>query len=353
MIEIRDLCKDWKEFSLKGITLDVKKGEYFVILGPTGAGKTLLLETVAGFHTPDKGDVWIEGLDVTLIPPEKRKIGFIYQDYALFPHLTVEQNIIFGLKLEKSSKSNTNRARLQDIMDWLEISHLAHRYPDTLSGGEQQKVAIARAIAIEPQILLLDEPLSALDSRTRDYLRGELKRIKKEFDITMVHVTHDQTEAMFLADRIGVMMDGEIAQVGTSKEIFNEPINERVAEFVGVENIIEGVVESKEDGITIVSIKGHRIEAVSDHAVSDRVYVCLRPEDVTLAFSKKKSSARNSFKGTITQILPSGALTRVSVDCGFPIIALVTKRSLEDLGFMKGDEVYAKFKATSVHLACG
>ncbi|HIH36812.1 MAG TPA: ABC transporter ATP-binding protein [Methanocellales archaeon] len=350
MIEVRDLCKDWKEFSLKDITLDVKKGEYFVILGPTGAGKTLLLETVAGFHIPDKGNIWIEGCDVTLIPPEKRKIGFIYQDYALFPHLTVEQNIAFGLKLKRTSKSNMNMARLKGIMDWLRISHLAHRYPATLSGGEQQKVAIARAIAIEPQILLLDEPLSALDSRTRDYLREELKRIKKEFDITMVHVTHDQTEAMFLADRIGVMMDGEIVQVGTPREVFNKPINERVAEFVGVENIIEGMIESNEDGITVIRINGHRIEGISDYSVGDRVRLCLRPEDITLALSRDKSSARNSFKGTINQMVPLGALTRVSVDCSFPLIALITKRSLEDLGLKEGDEVIVSFKATAIHI---
>ncbi|MDD2666293.1 MAG: tungstate ABC transporter ATP-binding protein WtpC [Methanocellales archaeon] len=351
MIEVRDLCKDWKEFSLKDITLDVKKGEYFVILGPTGAGKTLLLETIAGFHIPDKGDVWIEGRDVTLIPPEKRKIGFIYQDYSLFPHLTVEQNIAFGLKLKRTSKSNTNSARLKDIMNWLKISHLAHRYPSTLSGGEQQKVAIARAIAIEPPILLLDEPLSALDPRTKDYLRDELKLVKKEFGITMVHVTHDQTEALVLADRIAVLMNGRLMQVGTPYEIFNKPLNEELADFVGVENILYGNVRNKENGIAEIEINsGMTIFAVTEYC-DGAVRVFVRPEDITISKSKGDSSARNVMSGKIRELQSIGALTRVKLDIN--LVALITKQSREILGLQNGDDVYATFKATSVHVVSG
>lgn len=232
MIRIRNLYKDWKEFALKNINLEIEQGEYFVILGPTGAGKTMLLETIAGFHIPDSGDVWIGGRDVTNLAPERRRVGFIYQDYSLFPHFTVEENIEFGLKLKKSASSDANKNKTAEIMDWLGVSHLAHRYPTTLSGGEQQKVAIARAVAVEPSLLLLDEPLAALDRRTRDYLRVELKRVKEELDITMVHVTHDQTEAMVLGDRVAVMMNGQIRQVGTPFEIFNKPLDEAIADFV-------------------------------------------------------------------------------------------------------------------------
>ncbi|MDI6640172.1 MAG: tungstate ABC transporter ATP-binding protein WtpC [Methanocellales archaeon] len=349
MIEIKELNRNWREFSLTNINLDIKEGEYFVVLGPTGAGKTLLLELIAGFHHPDRGEIWIDDENVTSLPPEERGIGFVYQDYSLFPHLTVGENIEFGLRLKEISESDMRR-RTKEIGDLLNISHLFHRSPRTLSGGEQQKVALARAIVIEPSVLLLDEPLSALDARTRDVLREELRKIHREAEITTVHVTHDQTEAMFLADRIGVLMGGEIAQVGTPGEIFNAPINERVAEFVGVENIIEGVIESNEDGVALIDINGHRIEAVSTYSVGDRVRVCLRPEDVTLAFSRGRSSARNSFKGRITQMVPLGALTRVKVDCGFPLMALVTKWSIEDLGLMEGDEVIASFKAIAVHL---
>ncbi len=347
MIGIINLYKEWKEFSLKNINLEVKKGEYFVILGPTGAGKTLLLETIAGFHFPNRGEVWIEGHDVTNLPPERRKIGFVYQDYSLFPHFTVEENIEFGLKLKKSSVPE-NRKRLKEIMDWMSISHLAHRYPATLSGGEQQKVAIARAIAIEPSVLLLDEPLSALDLRTRDYLREELKKIKRELGITMVHVTHDQTEAMVLADRIAVMMKGRIMQVGTPYEIFNKPLNEEIADFVGIENILSGVVRNNENGVAAIEVDiGGNIFAVSDYRAG-AVKLFIRPEDIILSESRGESSAKNVLKGRIEALDDMGPLTRVKMDNS--LVALITKQSRESLGLQKGKEVYATFKATSVHV---
>ena len=347
MIEVKGLYKDWKEFSLKNITLEIKKGEYFVILGPTGAGKTLLLETIAGFHIPDRGDVRIEGRDVTSVPPERRRIGFIYQDYSLFPHLTVEENIVFGLKVKKSSSPDTNRKRVKEIMAWLSISHLAHRYPATLSGGEQQKVAIARAVAIEPSILLLDEPLSALDLRTKDYLREDLKRVKEEFGIAMVHVTHDQTEALILADRIAVMMHGRIVQVGTPYEIFNKPLTDEIADFVGVENILRGVVRSNEESIAEIEVDTGTIFAVSEYRAGE-VKVCIRPEDIILSESRGESSARNVMRERIKELHDMGPLTRVKMDTG--LVALITKQSRENLGLRKGDEVYATFKATAVHV---
>ena len=351
MIGIKNLSKDWKEFTLKDINLEVKKGEYFVILGPTGAGKTLLLETIAGFYFPDSGGVWIEGQNVTNLPPERRGIGFIYQDYSLFPHLTAEENIEFGLKLRKSVSPNTTRKRVKEIMDWLSISHLAHRYPATLSGGEQQKVAIARAIATEPSILLLDEPLAALDRRTRDYLREELKRIKEESGITMVHVTHDQTEAMVLADRIAVMMNGRIMQVGTPYEIFNKPQNEEIADFVGVENILSGVVHANNNGVAEIEVDlgghSHNIFAVSDYKAGT-VKVFIRPEDIILSENRGESSAKNVMKGRIEALDDMGLLTRVKMDNS--LVAFITKQSRESLRLQNGKEVYATFKATSVHV---
>jgi molybdate/tungstate transport system ATP-binding protein len=349
MIEVKGLYKDWKEFSLKDISVKVNKSEYFVILGPTGAGKTLLLEAIAGFHLPDSGEVWIDGKDVTMLPPEKRKIGFIYQDYSLFPHLTVEQNIIFGLRMKKPSVKDTNRERVKEIMKWLSISHLAHRYPATLSGGEQQKVAIARSIAIEPSILLLDEPLSALDRRTQDYMRDELKRVKEEWGITMIHVTHDQTEALILADRIAVMMDGRIMQVGTPYEIFNKPLNEELADFVGVESILRGRVRTNENGIAEIEVEGGGIIFAVSEYHDGIVKVFIRPEDITLSEKRGDSSARNVMKGRITELQGMGPLTRVRLDNG--LVALITKQSREILGLRRDAEIYATFKATSVHVA--
>jgi molybdate/tungstate transport system ATP-binding protein len=347
MITIKNLYKDWKEFSLTDITIAVKKGEYFVVLGPTGAGKTLLLELIAGFYIPDRGDVEIEGQNVTNLPPERRRIGFIYQDYSLFPHFTVGENIEFGLKRRKYP--DKHRKRTEELMDWLRISHLAHRYPATLSGGEQQKVAIARAIAVEPAVLLLDEPLSALDLRTRDYLREELKRIQGELDMTMVHVTHDQTEAMVLADRIAVMMKGRIMQVGTPYEIFNKPVNEEIADFVGVENILSGIVRDNDNGVAEIDVDmSCTIFAVSPY-LAGNVKVFIRPEDIILSERRGESSARNVIRVTIDTMCDLGPLTRVRLDNS--LVALITKQSRESIGLRNGDSVYATFKATSVHVA--
>ncbi len=349
MIAIKGVSKNWREFSLKNIDLEVRKGEYFVILGPTAAGKTLLLELIAGFYKPDHGEIWVNDKNVTRMPPEKMGIGFVYQDYSLFPHLTVKENIEFGLKLKKMPKEDVEK-KLKEVMKMLDISHLSHRYPRTLSGGEQQRVAIARGIVIEPSIMLLDEPLSALDTRTQIRLREELRRVHRGAKLTTIHVTHDQTEAMALADRIGVMMDGEIVQTGTPEEIFHSPIDEGVAEFVGVENIIEGIVESSEEGATTIRINDHIIEAISSAEAGSRVRICLRPESITIAPSKTTSSARNTFSGTITQLVPLGATYRVEIDCGFPLVALITKTSMEDLGLRAGKKVCTSFKASSVHV---
>ncbi len=370
MIRVENLYKNWRDFSLKDINLEVKKGEYFVLLGPTGAGKTLLLETIAGFHIPERGKIWIEGKDVTALPPEKRRVGFIYQDYSLFPHLNVKQNIEFGLKLKKSSEGSEKR--VNEIMNWLRISHLAHRYPQTLSGGEQQKVAIARAISIEPSLLLLDEPLSALDQRTREYLREELKRVNRELGITMVHVTHDHIEAMLLADRVGVMMNGRIVQVGAPDEIFSRPCSIELANFVGVGNIFNGRIVKNDGGVAEIEIKAEVKDKVkSKTEVNDNnkdndggkrsftifastslshgnVKVLIRPEEITLSREKRKDSARNSITTKIDKMEPGGPVIWVKTGCG--LVAVITKQSKDELMLKVGDVINASFKATSVHL---
>ena len=352
MIRIENISKDLGEFFLRDVTLDINEGEYFVILGPTGAGKTILLETIAGIYRPDSGKIFLDDRDITGIPSRERNIGMVYQDYTLFPFLNVEENIGFGLKSRKMGKGEIKR-KVDELANLLGVSHLSHRYPATLSGGEQQKVAIARAIAIEPRVLLLDEPLSALDSRTRDYLREELKRVKEEFGITMVHVTHDQTEALVLADRIAVMMQGQVMQVGTPHEVFNKPLNNDLADFVGVENILSGVVRDNEDGVAEIEIADicSNIFAVSEYHAGDAVKVFLRPEEIILSGHAGDSTARNDIKGRINELQDIGPLTRVQMDAG--LVALITKRSRESLGLQIGNEVYATFKATSVHVVRG
>ncbi|MCD6386734.1 MAG: ATP-binding cassette domain-containing protein [Methanophagales archaeon] len=375
------MSKRWREFSIKSISLEVRKGEYFVILGPTGAGKTLLLELIAGFHFPDEGKILIDGKDMTFSPPEERNIGFIYQDYMLFPHLTVEKNIAFGLRARRRGRFKQDRRekrkrrerqeeierKVGEVLRMLGIEHLAKRRPATLSGGEQQKVAIARALAIEPRILLLDEPLSALDMRTREQLREDLRRLNREKGITMVHVTHDQTEAAMLADRIAVMMRGRIVQIGTPREIFSRPASAEIAEFVGVENIFSGVVVRNEGGLAEIKIASagsagsagsatfsgsETIFAVSKYGEGTAVNVFVRPEDIILAKSVQdfggSSSARNVIRCEIERITSMGALVRVRMRNG--LVALVTAHAVEELGLREGDEIFAIFKATAAQV---
>ncbi len=225
------------DFSLRDITLAVKEGEYLVLLGPTGTGKTVLLETIAGLHPPDAGRIFLKDMDITCFPPEKRHLGVVYQDYALFPHLTVYKNIAFGLKLQGQT-DQAARTAISRMADFLDIGPILDRRPGRLSGGERQRVALARALVLNPYLLLLDEPLSALDRVTRDRLRRELKHIHGELGVSILHITHDLTEAFFLADRLLVMRNGHIIQEGRPEAVLERPANRFVAELVGIENFV-------------------------------------------------------------------------------------------------------------------
>jgi molybdate/tungstate transport system ATP-binding protein len=346
MITLENVSHKWDDFSLKNVSFSVNKGEHFIILGPTAAGKTLILETIAGFYVPRKGKILLHGKDITHIPPEKRNIGFVYQDYSLFPHMNVKENVAFGLKMQKLPKTEVE-AKVQDIMDSMGISYLQNRLPSTLSGGEQQRVALARSLVIDPDILLLDEPLSALDPRTRETLREELKRIHEMSGTTTIHVTHDQDEALALADRIGVIMDGELVQVDEPYRVFNEPVTEEIATFVGVENVIGGKIISNEDGVVVVETGKYQIRTLSNLQKGE-VNVFIRPENIILSKGKLESSARNSISGKISRISQFGATFRIYMDNG--LSALVTKQAIEELGLKVGEKVYASFKATAIHL---
>lgn len=329
-------------FSLRDISFSLDPGEVFVILGPSGAGKSVLLETIAGFFYPQHGRVLIDGHDVTDAPPEARRVGFMFQDYALFPHLSVLQNVQFPCR------NDPQRAR--DLLTRLDLTHLANRKPEHLSGGEQQRVALARALAMEPALFLFDEPLSALDARARDTLRDELKTLLNQLGLPAVYVTHDQTEALVLADKIAVMHDGALLQIGTPAEIFNTPHDEFVATFVGVETVVEGRVLSVGDGVTLVSLGEGEIRAVGETS-AQRVLVCIRPEDVALARSvRSDSSVRNQFAAHVTRVTALGPLFKITLDCGFPLVAYVTKQSYLELDLTPGATVTASVKASAIHL---
>lgn len=346
MIRIENISKDLGEFKLNDVSLRISEGEYFVILGPTGAGKTILLETVAGIYHQDHGRIFLNGRDITDIPPKGRSISMVYQDYMLFPHLNVKENIGFGLRQKKIAKSEI-RVKVSKIAEILGISHLLTRYPDTLSGGEKQRTAIARAVVIEPAVMLLDEPLSALDARTTAMLREELARIHKLTKTTTIHVTHSFEEAFALGDRIAVMCGGRIIQVGAPDEVFRRPNSRFIADFVGVENLFRGRSVVHND-LALVQVDGIRI--ASSSLKSGDVSISIRPEDILISKKEIESSARNSFSGEIADVRNMGVITRVVVDVGVPLTVVLTKRSYEDANLARGVYVYTTFKASAVHL---
>ena len=346
MIILENISKDWREFKIQDINLEIKEQEYFILLGPTGAGKTLLLELIAGFHYADKGNIFFEKENINTYPPEKRNIGFVYQNYMLFPHKNVEQNIEYGLKLRKIEKSEI-REKIKEISEILKITHLLHRNVKTLSGGEQQRIALARVLVIKPKLLLLDEPLSALDPLIQKDIRKELKKIHKELGITTIHVTHNQEEALLLADRIAVMNNGRILQSGTPEEIFRKPKSEFMANFVGVENLLRGTAEIKND-TTIINILG--INLVSTNKIEGEVHATIRPEDIIVSKEKIKSSARNILGGKITEITDKGGIISIVVDVGFTLVVYLTRQSFIDLEINLSSLVWLSFKAHSVNV---
>jgi molybdate transport system ATP-binding protein len=337
-------------FALRDISFALSEGEVFVILGASGAGKSLLLETLAGFYRPAQGRIVIGGRDLTDAPPEARRIAFMFQDYALFPHLTVAQNVGFGLRF---AGGDSGAEPVEALLARLGLEHLAGRKPARLSGGEKQRVALARALAMKPALFLFDEPLSALDARSRDALRSELKAFLGRAGVPAIYVTHDQMEALALADKMAVMDAGALLQVGTPSGIFNAPASEAVAAFVGVETVLEGRVESVADGMARIAIGGRMLHAVANEATAAGALVlaCVRPEDVGLAKSAHPdSSVRNQFAARVVAIEASGPLFKITLDAGFSLVAYVAKQSYLELGLAPGSQIVASIKATAVHL---
>lgn len=347
MIQVKNLCVDLGDFTLSDINLDVKSGEYFVILGPTGAGKTVLLETIAGLYPINSGQIWLNGKEVTQLEPEKRNISIVYQDHVLFPHLSVKENIVFGLKLRKQT-----RQEIETTLDWtaglLNISHLLDRKPDTLSGGERQKVALARALSIKPQVLLLDEPLSALDPETREGVQRELRQIHDRLKMTAIHVTHDFEEAIALGSRIAVLGEGHIKQVGTPEEVFHQPNSEFVARFAMTRNIFAGEVVDKANGDVAFRTEDIELAIVTD--LRGKTHASIRPEDILVSPESFISSARNRFAGTITHIADRGSVLYITVNLPPDFVCLVTHRSLEEMKLTEGQQVYITFKASAIHV---
>jgi molybdate transport system ATP-binding protein len=325
-----------------------------VLFGPSGCGKTTVLRGLAGLERPQAGEIrfqnetWFDSARSVDRSPQERGIGFLFQDYALFPHLSVTDNIGYGLR---SLPPADRRARIDDMLERFQLQGLGHRAPHQISGGQQQRVALARAVARRPRLLLLDEPLSALDGTLREELRGQLRRILSEFEIPVIVVTHDRTEAIALGDRIAVMEDGRVRQSGDVAAVFARPQDAGIARIVGMETVAAGEIESIHDGLATVRIGGMSLLAVAPPEAARHVHVCIKGEDVTLQLGHGDHlSVRNQLAATVRWLSPEGPLVRVGLDCGFDLTALVTRPASEELRLAPGLAVTALIKTPAIHL---
>jgi molybdate/tungstate transport system ATP-binding protein len=347
-LKLEHLSKGWNGFALKDVNLEVADGEYLALLGPNGAGKTLLLETIVGFHKADKGRILLDSNDVTSLPPEKRRMGYVPQDCMLFPHMRVRQNVEFGLKMRGIPEEKRTKT-VDSVLTLMGLTHLADKLPATLSGGEKQKVALARVLAFDPKVVLLDEPLASIDEESSRATKVELKRIHRDLKVTLIHVTHNQMEAFSLAERVAIMNRGQIVQVDQAKSLFSSPGDEFVARFLGYENIFKGKLLKQDGRLSFVEIDGCVIKAVGN-LKDDDCSVGIRPEDISLSTKPVFSSYTNVLSGAVADCTDMGPIVSVSVDSTPKVKATVNKGSFLELNPERGTQVWLSFKPESVKI---
>jgi len=335
------------------LDMEIFEGETLSLIGPNGAGKTTLLQALSYLMKPSAGEILFRGQTVGAgqrVLEYRRKLAMVFQEPLLFD-TTVIGNVMSGLKIRGVGASEARRI-VEPQLERFGIAHLRDRSARTLSGGEAQRTSLARAFAISPEILFLDEPFAALDPPTRESIVSDLEKVLAETKTTTIMATHDRNEALRLSDRIAVMEGGRIAQIDRPAVVMNRPVDEFVASFVGTETILTGRIKDNRRGTLTVVVNGKEIEAVGEAPAGEEVVLCIRPENVTLAMSghAQTTSARNTFTGRIERIVPMGPYQRVHLDCGFPLVAYVTSQSLEGMGLIEDLQVGASVKATAIHV---
>lgn len=356
MVELKNVTKCFGNFTaVADVSLSIRAGEFLTLLGPSGCGKTTLLRMISGFETPTSGRVHIDGQDVTELPPYRRNVNQVFQNYALFPHLTVQENIAFGLRMQKRRKSEIAE-RVKGAAELVSLTGLESRMPHELSGGQRQRVALARALVCEPKVLLLDEPLSALDAKLRHRMQVELKHLQKKVGITFVFVTHDQEEALTMSDRIAVVNKGRIEQIGSPSEIYHSPSSAFVADFVGQTNILSAELLGEEGAYIRVRLApGVEVSMERDRVPPglSRFLVSVRPEKIHL--SKRKPETGDVFDAVITEELFMGITDQLSLrtEHGLELTAIVANESAVQEALHEGDTVFCALHPSDIVLVKG
>ncbi len=344
-INIEKIAKKYSGFSLQDISISANKGEYFVLLGHSGSGKSMLFEILAGLRKPDAGKITLAGKDITNKKINQRDVGIVFQDYAIFPHKTVAENIAFPIQKKKTKKEI--KKLVEKLANELNISHLLRKYPNALSGGEIQRCVLARTLAAKPSLLLLDEPLSALDAELKTEIRELLKKINRQ-GYTIIHITHDYREAISLADKIAILNDGKIIQQGTASEIFSNPKSKFTAAFAGITNFYDAKILGKQEGQTKKVIITNGIELwITTTSQSAYGYAMIACEDIILSLKKQESSSRNNLKGKVIGLCSVVNGVEIKVDAGIVITALITEKSTRNLALEEGKTIWLAFKASA------
>jgi spermidine/putrescine transport system ATP-binding protein len=352
MVELQHVGKRFGDYeALKDASFDIKAGEFMTFLGPSGCGKTTCLRLISGFDTPTSGRIFIDGKDVTYDPPYRRDVNQVFQNYALFPHLTVYENIAFGLRMKKVPASEI-KARVERVVGMTSLEALVDRKPAQMSGGQRQRVALARAIVCEPKVLLLDEPLSALDAKLRTQMRIELKQLQKKLGITFIFVTHDQEEALTMSDRVAVMNAGRVEQIGTVNEIYYRPATRFVATFIGETNIVEAEVLGGGGGEWRCRLEGGlelTVKSESDQP-GGKLLLSLRPEKIRL--HRENPSGTNVFPARVAMEIFKGAIDELTLDAqgGLQLGALLANDGQAASDYHEGEQVFASIQPEDIHI---